>query len=433
MLSQFELSNGIKVLTYFLPYVKSVHFEINVKAGSVFEDEKNNGIAHFMEHVLGSGTPSLASTESLFEFVDDRAGSFNMSTGKFAINFYMTLPREFLDDVVKIGSEVFFSSFFKEEFLEKERKIVTNEYKQKVHTPGYKNHMFFAKNRYVDGHNLALGGLGTPETIARVSLDDLISYWNTHFTPTNAYILVVGNFDSSQLKDSLERHFGKVSSKKIAPPYPTMSGDDFKDRGVFIRHDSEYKTNNVSLTFPSIYDKIPLKDRLAVNLGVGVLGGLHASRLKKLLRFKHGYVYVVSASSVRYPDIGYSYISAPIPIIYLDDALEVLLKELKSYFHDGPTKEEFETVKHYRIYRSAMAFDVPSGIVSWFVDEMLFESEVHTPDDYISLYKSIKRKDVIDAFEKYFDFSKLQLTIQGQVEESKENVSKYTQMISVLE
>src|SRR3989344_1979460 len=112
MLNTFTLSNGIRVVTYTMSSLRSVHMQISVKGGSLVENDSNNGVAHFMEHMLVQGIPSFPDAENLSVYIESLAGKYNAYTSQLAVSFNITVPFLHTKDAVRIASEVFFEPLF---------------------------------------------------------------------------------------------------------------------------------------------------------------------------------------------------------------------------------------------------------------------------------------------------------------------------------
>src|SRR5687767_10339935 len=114
MLKTFTLKNGIKVATYNLPQLKSVHIRISAKGGVVTEKPSKNGVAHFMEHMLVQGIPSLPNVDEFSRYIESLAGTYGANTESTLVRFNLTIPFTHLETGLKIASEVFFEPLFPE-------------------------------------------------------------------------------------------------------------------------------------------------------------------------------------------------------------------------------------------------------------------------------------------------------------------------------
>ncbi len=432
MLNTFILKNGIKVATYNLPDLRSLHLSIIVKGGSLVEDPKKAGVAHFMEHMLVQGIPSYPTVEELSGYIESLAGTYNASTSLTSVDFGATVPASHLEDIVRIASEVFFSPLFVEESIEKERRAVIDEITQRSDSLGYKNYRFFRDNRYKADHPLTHDTGGTLETVKKLTRDDMIEYWQNFFLPKNTYLLISGKFDPKILNQLLDKYFSSFNQSNEFPGYPKMSNADFSARNSFIREDKDTKACYIDVTFPSISLESSTEEKMLQNLNTIILGKLRNSRLFKVLRYQKGLVYHIGAGASTAPGIGYGFVDGECVPEHLDEVLQLTVQELKSYVEHGPTEEELSNVKNFVSNRWLMSFDHPSAIADWIESDLLWRDKILLPEDTIEMINPITTQDLTNFMQKNWDFSKLNVTLQGAVKNTKANRQKYLDMFKSL-
>lgn len=421
MLSTFTLKNGIKVATYRLPQVKSIHINVEVKAGSVLESDENNGVAHFMEHMLVQGIPSLPNVEKFSSFIEGLAGTYGATTDPLTVNFHINLPFNKLETGIKIASEVIFEPLFVEEALEKERVAVINELLQRMDSHFYKIGKFFKQVRYPKEHPLYRDTGGELEIVKKVTIADLKDYWKKYFLPNNSYLLVTGNFEEEELKRLLEEYFEKQGKDSTVVKYPDVSNKDFTNRTIALRNDSNLKTAYIDFSFPGFATLDPdkySKELLGQSLLTIILGRLRNSRLFKLLRYQKGLVYGVTAGTAGIPGISSINISSETNPENLDEVVRLITAELIAFVDKGLTEKELEFAKYFMENQWLMSFDHPSSIASWIGHELLWKQKISLPEDSIEELNSIDNDFLLKLMKKHWDFSKLNLVIQGPVDEA---------------
>jgi predicted Zn-dependent peptidase len=432
MLKTFNLKNGMHIATYDMPELRSVNLTITVKGGSIVEPKHQEGVAHFMEHMLVQGIPSFPNAQALSGYAEGLAGSYGAYTSQNTVAFTMTVPFSHIRDALRIGSEVFFEPLFPVEAFEKERRAVLNEIDQDTDSRWYKFQEFSRKIRYVPTSVFQQKTVGKKQIIEQVTHEDLVGYWKSYFVPSNTYLFVCGNLSKIDVGQLLEEYFGKHESPKKFPGFPKLSRDDLAGRQVAIRNDRDLHVNYLDLTFPALsyYDRMDLK--IKQDLALTILGGLRTSRLFQLLRYQKGLVYNVSANDFLGLGVGTAYIYSEVTTSHLDEVVELIVKEFHSFREKGPLEKELAFTKNYLSNKWLMSFDHPSAIGDWVNGEFLWKDSVHMPEDYISMMRDIEVGDVVELMQEYWDMKKLQLVIQGPVEDSKENISKFDEMIEVL-
>ena len=420
ILNTFTLKNGIRVATYRLPQVKSVHINAEVKAGSILESEKNNGVAHFMEHMLVQGIPSLPNVEKFSSFIEGLAGTYGATTDPLTVDFHINLPFNKLETGVKIASEVIFEPLFVEEALERERVAVINELLQRMDSHYYKISRFFKEVRYPKDHPLFRDTGGELEIVKKVTIEDLKEYWKKYFLTNNTYILVTGNFEETELKGLLDKYFADQRKDTKIVRYPLISNRDFSERTVALRADTNLKTTYIDFSFPGFATLEPdkySKEQLGQSLLTIILGRLRNSRLFKLLRYQRGLVYGVSAGVGGVPGIASINVSSETNPENLEEVVRLITAELIAFVDKGLTDKELEFAKYFMENQWLMSFDHPSSIASWIGYELLWKNKIHLPEESIEELKGIDNKFLLDLMKKHWDFDKLNLVIQGPVDE----------------
>ncbi len=399
--------------TYQLKELRSVHLQMAVKGGSLGETDENNGVAHFMEHMLVQGTPSFPNVEEFSSYIERLAGSYGAYTDSLNVGFTLTVPALHLADAIKIGSEVFFEPLFESTALEKERRVVADEITQRMDSHWFKINKFFRQTRFGPKHPLTINPGGSIEVVKKVTREELLDYWKKYFVPRNTYLLISGNFDDATLRQLLEDHFEKYTSKAEFPGYPKLSNKDFSKKQVAIRHDTTLSSSYVDFAFPSINIFAPLELRMRENIALIILGELRNSRLFKLLRYQKGLVYHVSAGASLWPGLGYVYITSEVGPDHTEEVVQLIWQELQTYITNGPTEEELTMVKHYLINQWMMAFDHPSAITGWIENDLLWNDKIRLPEEYGQIIEKITCQDIIALMQEHWDLSRLNVTIQG--------------------
>lgn len=430
MLNTFTLKNGLKVATYSIPQMRSVYVSQSVKSGNIFDTPKNSGAAHFMEHLLVQGIPSLPNVEVFTDFVESLAGSYNATTSTQVIKFNINAPSRHIKEILQISSEVFFQPLFNQEAVERERRAVLEEIRQRQDALWYKNWKFFTNHRFAPkNHPMKLDGGGNIQTVQTLQKADLVSFWDRFFHPNNTYLVITGGFKPEEIRKLLEEHYGKIPKGKNFVGYPKLSNQDLTDRVVAIRTDQSLQTCYVDLSFPTLWDRVPIKDRVIHRMISGILGGFRSSRLFRLLRQQRGLVYDVSFNSGLFDSFGYADISFQAVPENLEEVLGLSVKELKGFVAQGATQQELQFAKNYLTDRIMMQFDHPSAISDWIEGDLLWEDKIYTPEEIVSLIETVSEADLKQVMEKYWNFDKLNLTIQGSVEDLPKNINKFSDII----
>jgi len=206
MYNLFKLNNGVKVVLESIDYVNSVTVGIWIKNGSRNENKYNNGISHFIEHMLFKGTKTRTAKD-IVECIEDVGGQLNAFTGKEATCFYIKILDTHLELALDILSDMLFNSLFLEEDIEKEKKVIIEEIKMNIDNPEDMLMDLYSKAAYGED-SLSLPILGEIETVKSFNRHSILEYINNIYTPESTVISISGKVESSSIEKIIDRYFG---------------------------------------------------------------------------------------------------------------------------------------------------------------------------------------------------------------------------------
>ncbi len=214
----YRLDNQMEVIlkeNHSSPMIASIIF---VKSGSKYESEYENGITHFLEHLLFDGTINL-SREELDRSIRDLGGYINAFTRKELTAYLVLMPRQYIDYGLTVQADMLFNSVIPENELAKERKVVLEEINRDSDSPTAAQEAFFTEKAYA-GTRYNRPVLGYKAFIENIPREAIIDYWKKYYTPGNMTVLIIGDFDTENMKSSVQTIFGAIpdsSAQTIAP------------------------------------------------------------------------------------------------------------------------------------------------------------------------------------------------------------------------
>ncbi len=204
----YSLENGMEVILRENHNSSMVASIIFVKSGSKYESRYENGITHFLEHLLFDGTVNLSRVE-LDNSIRDLGGRLNAFTRKEMTAYFVLLPEQFIDFGLTLQADMLFNSVFPEVELAKERKVVIEEIKRAADRPGAIADEYFTTMAYknTDYDRPVLGSQAFIENIPR---EAIIDYWRRYYIPENMTMLLIGDFEAEKMKQVVESIFGGI-------------------------------------------------------------------------------------------------------------------------------------------------------------------------------------------------------------------------------
>jgi len=228
--NRFVMDNGMEVIlkeNHSSPMITSLIF---VKAGAKYENEYNNGVTHFLEHLLFNGTANKTQ-EEIDHGIEKLGGYINAFTRKEFTAYLVLMPKDYIDYGIATQADMLFNSIFPEDKLKKERGIVTEEIKKDKDAEGAPAEAFFAR-KAMAGTPYDQPILGYEENIANIPGEAIIDYYKTYYAPNNMTVLIIGDFDSDEMKEKVENIFGQFESVELPDP-PKFQYRPIKGKNTF--------------------------------------------------------------------------------------------------------------------------------------------------------------------------------------------------------
>jgi len=205
MYQKTVLDNGIRVVTESLPYFPAISFGVWWTTGSRYENEQNNGISHFIEHMLFKGTEKRTAHDIARE-IDAVGGVLNAFTGKEYTCLYARVLRQDLDIALNVIADMCKHSKFDADDISREKHVIVQEIKMAEDNPEEWIFDLFSAD-YYKGDPVGMPVLGVEESVERLTRQDLVSHFKRYHSPKNMVITAVGRLDHHELVRKVESLF----------------------------------------------------------------------------------------------------------------------------------------------------------------------------------------------------------------------------------
>jgi len=334
------LDNGIKVITEEIPFLKSVSIGVWVMTGSRDEQPHENGISHFLEHLLFKGTERRTAFDIAKE-IDSVGGTLNAFTGREYTCFYAKVIDKNLPLAIDLLSDVFLHSLMDPKDVEKERMVILQEIKMVEDTPDDYIHDLFNRVCWGD-HPLGYPVFGTSELVQSFTRDQISQFSKENYQPNRIVICAAGNLQHQEVVDWIGKTFGQISKsdqvrKRVRPN--SISTTDIRRRELEQVHfclGTKGLQYNHSLRFASY----------VLNT---ILGGGMSSRLFQEIRENRGLAYSVYSYLPTYIDTGLVVVYAGTNEGSFQEVIELILQEFgrlkKEPFRNGELETAREQLK----------------------------------------------------------------------------------------
>lgn len=335
MINTHLCNNGVRIVSEHIPHFRSVAVGVFVKAGSRDELPEENGITHFIEHMLFKGTETRTAKQIAREF-DRIGGDMNAYTSKEYTCYYAKVLDHHAEHAVNILGDMFFHSKMDAGEIDKERQVVLEEISMTEDMPDDDVHEQLWRVMYPH-HSMGAPILGTEETLASFDKEKIFEFMDRHYTPDNLVISVAGNI-TPQLLKTIEELFGSFEKREQEKIYKFpgfLPGYSFKNK--------ETEQGHLCLGYPGISVKDPDIYQMAVLNNI--LGGSMSSRLFQEIREERGLAYSIFSYHSAYSDHGTMAIYGGTSNDQLPELQEVILKSLESLSNGGVGLEEVNDSK----------------------------------------------------------------------------------------
>ncbi|WP_144559155.1 M16 family metallopeptidase [Shouchella miscanthi] len=335
MINKRELSNGVRIMAEKNNTVRSVAIGIWVKTGSRNEENEQNGISHFIEHMLFKGTKTR-SPQEIAEAFDRIGGQVNAFTAKEYTCYYAKVLDEHAHIAVDVLQDMFFHSVFDEQEIEREKNVVLEEIRMVEDTPDDLVHELLSEASFGQS-TLANPILGTEETLASFTREQILSYMDNYYVGERVVISVAGHYHEDLLAQ-LEDTFSAVpSAKKQHQPREAM----FIPVQKHLQKETEQA--HLCLAYPGL--EVGSAQMFNLILLNNALGGSMSSRLFQEIREERGLCYSVFSYHSAYENIGSVTVYAGTQMNQLQALSESMNNVLAQMQAEGLTKKELENGK----------------------------------------------------------------------------------------
>ena len=390
------LDNGITVISERMEAVRSVSLGIWFKVGSRDESDAEQGISHFLEHMMFKGTERRDALKISEDF-ESIGAEQNAFTSKEYTCYFARFVDDKLPQILDILGDMVTSSLFLQEAINSEREVVIEEIARSEDTPD--DYVFDLLNRAMfPTHPLGRPIIGSREVVGSFLHEDCISYLDKHYHAGNCIVAACGHVDHAELVALCEKNLSGLTPK-------TRNSRDNVDmlsseRLALLKKDTEQA--HIVYGMPGM----PLgdKDRFAHSLLDTVLGGGMSSRLFQEIREKRGLAYAVYASNVAYSGAGQFVVYAGTRPSNIMELVSIIRNEIKRMLDFGLTAEELERAREYVIGHIVLSMESTSTRMVKLGTHSISDLELLSLDESIQRYREVTLEDTARVAERLLTF-----------------------------
>ncbi|MFI3226388.1 MAG: pitrilysin family protein [Clostridia bacterium] len=407
------LQNGVRIVFEENKNIRSCTVGIWVFNGSRNEPSHINGISHFIEHMMFKGTEKR-SAKQIAHDMDGIGGQINAFTTKECTCYYVKALDIHLDLAIDVISDMFLNSKFDDKDIDLERTVIEEEISMYEDQPEdiVIEKLFEQIHR---GSSLGFPVLGTPDTLKDINSNVMHDFVNQNYIGENIVISMCGSYSHEHMQE-IERVFSALPSGKSEKSELAK----YNKSQLFIEKDIEQ--NHICISFEGL--SMSHKQRYAMQIMNGILGGGMSSRLFQKVREENGLCYSVSSFNSANLDTGIFSIYVALSKNTEKRALDLIYDVLVDLLENGITDEEFLRQREQIKANILMGLESNSSRMHFLARSVMFHNEILTSDEIIARYDAVSKEDVKKIASEIINFSKTSICVVGDISQ-KSNYNKF--------
>lgn len=400
----FKLDNGQTVVIQEVRNNPIVTIDTWIKTGSIDEDDANNGVAHFLEHLFFKGTKNHEPGE--FDRILETKGAINnAATSKDFTHYYVTIPSKDFDTALELHGDMMMHPMIPRKEMEKERKVVLEEISKDKNSPSKilqdnMNSMLYTTHPY---KRKVIGRSDVIETITR---EQVLNFYNAHYSPSNMVTVVIGDVDTAYALERIKEVFNADYKKQTKTIYNKELPLSKQQKKVeYIDTESGY----MLMGFRGV--PIDDKDSYALDVLATILGDGRSSILNQVLKEKKRIAFSVDAGNSTFRDDGIFYISAnfePAKCKIVQDTIFDEIIKIKKY---GVTDEQLNLAKNIIERSTYYSRESITNIATEIGYTMALTNDLKFYDTYLDNIKCVTKEDVKKVADKYLGINRSAVSI----------------------
>lgn len=396
-----------------------------VKTGSINEDDRINGISHFLEHLMFKGTHKHKAGE-FDKTLEAKGAIVNAATWKDYTFYYVTLPKgENCDDLnlaIELHADMMLDPVLPEEEIgspfdlndntvtdKRERHVVIEEIRMRKDQSWTKVYNTCNFNMYTQ-HPYKRDVIGTPEIISQVTRDDIMNYYKTFYTPENMTTIIVGDFNHEEVLAKVEKEFDFKNRPNA--PHKEHKIDLPTQETKYIEETSHINTSYAMFGWlgPKAND---LKDTICLDLISIIFGDGTSSRLYQNLieKLPESVFNMISSEHYQFKDGNNFFIQANFKPEKKEEALKLIKEELEKLLTNKITEDELQKAKKKTKSKFAYTAETVSEIGENIGYYMTVCDDLKIIEHYLNDLENITVQDLEDAIKKYLNINNAVISV----------------------
>jgi predicted Zn-dependent peptidase len=384
--------NGLPIHRMELAGTRALTALVAFDAGARNERPQENGMAHFLEHLVFKGGESYPTYKHVNETAERLGGVLNAYTSHDLVAFHITVRAESAPQAIDLLSDFVGRPRLDAEELDRERGVVIQEINRAYDQPSMVAEYLIDRAAFGD-HPLGRTVLGPEENLRSFTREGIVAFRDRRWAGSRGGAFLAGNLDHLPAEPELQERFARFPS--LPEPEPYAPAPAFAPQTLV--EERETNQSHLRMIYCPEIAVTDVRERAALSIYATLLGGSMGSRLFEEIREKRGLCYSVSAAAHTFADV---------PILQLSSGLESgkcieaytrmreIVDELRT---DGPTEEEVARARAYAAGRLVLAFENTNAVARYAANQSIVFAENIDPDAIVAALDAVTYDEVRDV------------------------------------
>jgi len=401
------LGNGLRIIVVPMKNTSTVTSIVFVKTGSRYEQKRENGISHVLEHMFFEGTKKRPDKLGISRELDRIGAMSNAFTAHDKTAYYIKADSKYLDLSLDILSDMYLNALLNPKDIETERRVIVEEINMCNDNP--QGHVWDNLYKIVYKNN-SLGWpiAGPIKTVLSLNREDLANYTDKFYSAKNTVVVVAGNVNEESTIQKIKKYFKNIKNGPSST-FPLLI-DEQKNLEI----DLDYKKIDqahlvLGVKTYSVFDK----RKYTLDVLSSILGGYSSSRLFMSVRNHLGLAYYVGTSSNHHEDTGLFAVYAGINLKNIELGIKAILAELKKVKSTLIPEKEIADAKSHIEGILGIQLESSNNIAQMIGDSEIILGKEETPEEYLANIRKVTAADLKAVANDIFKTTKLNFALIG--------------------
>lgn len=407
------LPNGVRVIVVPAHDNPSTTVMVACETGSNYESKKENGLSHFLEHMLFKGTAMRPSPLSVSSELDMVGAESNAFTSSEVTAYYAKSEKRHWKKLLEVISDIYLNPAFPAADLEKEKGVIIQEIGMYLDLP--QRHVWDVFSKLVYGNTPAGRTiLGPKENIQKFSRQDFLAYHRKHYVSSKTIVTIAGDVTPKEAFEEVEKIFGMLSSVEKRDKDKVVEKQSKPALSV-----ERKKTDQTHMVMG--FRSFNAKDKRSIpaSLVMSILGDGMSSRLFQRLREEMGACYYVRTHHETLTDHGIATISTGIDPKRAEEVTKAIIDECKRLTYEKVSDKELQKVKDYVVSHMYMALETTDALAGFYISEEITNGAARNPQELEAEIRGVTAEEITEIAQELFRDDKLNLAVVGNVVDGK--------------